>query len=83
MMNLYLLSQEENINYDTFDSMVVCAKNKVIAKSFHPFGDGKIFEENEKWPSWAITKKGIKISLIGKASKKQLSGIICTSFNAG
>ena len=31
-MNIYLISQEKNSGYDTYDSAVVCAENEEAAK---------------------------------------------------
>lgn len=36
-LNLYLLTQDENNGYDTFDSCVVAAYNEEDAKCIHPF----------------------------------------------
>lgn len=35
-MNLYLISQTENIGYDTYDSAVVCAESEEEAKNIYP-----------------------------------------------
>jgi len=35
-MKLYLISQNVNNDYDTFDSAVVCAENEEKAKRVHP-----------------------------------------------
>ena len=35
-MNLYLISQDENIGYDTYDSAVVAAKSEKDARTIHP-----------------------------------------------
>jgi hypothetical protein len=35
-MNLYLISQDENDDYDTFDSAVVAAKNEEDARTINP-----------------------------------------------
>lgn len=82
-MNLYLLSQEENNDYDTYDSCVVCAKSKADAIKIGP--DGKPLEEelSGSWNVWALTKEGVKCELIGKANSKQKRGVILASFNAG
>ena len=38
-MNLYYVWQDENNDYDTYDSFVVCAENEEEAKNTHPDGD--------------------------------------------
>ena len=35
-MNLYYVSQSKNSDYDTFDSMVVCAPDEDTARRIHP-----------------------------------------------
>lgn len=35
-MNLYLISQYDNMGYDTYDSAVVVAKNEQEAREVHP-----------------------------------------------
>ena len=35
-MNLYLLRQIDNRGYDTYDSMIVCAKCENAAKNIYP-----------------------------------------------
>ena len=38
-MNLYLISQNKNVNYDTFDSAIVAARTNKEARMIHPDGD--------------------------------------------
>ena len=35
-MNIYLISQKENNDYDTYDSAVVVAPNEEVARRIHP-----------------------------------------------
>ena len=35
-LNLYLLTQDDNNDYDTFDSMIVVAENEEQARMIHP-----------------------------------------------
>lgn len=37
-MNLYLIWQDENNDYDTYDSAIVCAKSGDEAVKIHPSG---------------------------------------------
>ena len=74
MKNLYLISQEENNGWDTFDSAVVCAKSAAEAKQIVP-GYG--------FDSWA-SPQFVTVEYLGKAkSKIKLGSVICASFNAG
>lgn len=76
-MRLYLLKQNVNNDYDTFDSCVVAAKSADEARLISP----------DKWPdscspAWA-KPKDVKVKLIGTAGKGIEKGIILSSFNAG
>jgi hypothetical protein len=47
-MNIYLVSQTLNNDYDTFDSMVVVAPNEIAARQIHPSKD-VTHVKNGKW----------------------------------
>jgi hypothetical protein len=48
-MNIYLLSQSESYNYDTYSSCVVCAENEKEARRIHPRNYSDVFyDENKK-----------------------------------
>lgn len=101
-MNLYLLSQEINNGYDSYDSFVVAAESEEEARKIHPseyvthstdekwYGTRGVapFEEydteNGNYGTWVPRTEidKIKVVLLGKASEG-ITGIICTSFNAG
>ena len=80
-MKLYLLSQNENKGYDTYDSMVVCAENKDDAITIHP--NGSVFFENDFDSTWASNSSSILCEEIGDANESQKRGIVIASFNAG
>jgi len=79
-MKLYLISQDENDNYDTYDSAVVAARTQKGARSIHPGYD--------KWPEknnyvWCSSPEMVKVEYLGEAKKGTKEGRICSSFNAG
>jgi hypothetical protein len=88
-MNLYLISQDVNTGYDTYDSAVVAAPSEEDARLIHP--NGKRFDEIEKESEpylkniyiteWCKSEK-VTVKLIGVAVEG-FSGVICSSFNAG
>lgn len=93
-MKLWLISQEENTGYDTYDSAVVAADNEAGARLIHPDGhewrngdwciqraDGTWFEEY--CHTWASSPDQVQVQLIGEAVEGTNSGVICASFNAG
>lgn len=78
-MNLYLLSQDENNGYDTYDSVVVAAKSENDARNIKP--DGSVW--GARYSAWCPSPDDVTVQLIGKAVKGTTQGIICASFNAG
>lgn len=81
-MNLYLISQDQNDDYDTYDSAVVCAESEDDAMAMHP--NGSVCE----WPvtgftTWAFSQDAIVVKLIGVAGNEIPRGVVCASFNAG
>ncbi len=89
-LKLYLISQEQNRGYDTYDSAVVAAYSEHEATLIHP--SEYIFDENEpveykRWDyfhrSWATDPTHVTATLIGDAIDCEPNSVICASFNAG
>lgn len=89
-MNIYLISQTENLGYDKYDSAVVVAESEEQAKSIHP--SGRLFdpdaEDYLRWDytfsSWASNPENVKATWIGTAGSHLNAGhVVCASFNAG
>lgn len=76
-MNLYLISQDTNSDWDTYDSAIVAADNVAEARRTHPGG-----EESDYEGSWA-SFEDIRVRLIGEAAPRIEKGVVCASFNAG
>lgn len=75
MSKIYLISQNENTDYDTYDSAVVVADSEEVAKMIQP--------SPYSYCSWASPEK-VKVSYIGEADERFKTGdVICASFNAG
>ena len=54
-MNIYRLTQTDNVGYDSYDSMVVVAENEKDARRIHP---NQILEvrgdlDRDEWFTWA------------------------------
>ena len=83
-MNIYLLEQKENDDYDTYDSCVVLAETEDEARMLHP--DKSIYH-TKPWEgtafTWASKPEYVKVTLIGVASIERDDPFICKSFNAG
>lgn len=77
-MNIYLLSQSDNVDYDTFDSMVVIAANEDDARHMRPSGSW----EDNIWNSWADKPENVDVEFIGTTEADE-PRVVCASFNAG
>lgn len=79
-MKLFLLTQEVENGWDTFDSMIVAAKNEKEARLITPpngeFG-------RTPYTCWAHSPEQVQVKLIGTAVKDTPAGIVLASFNAG
>lgn len=91
-MKLWLISQDANNDYDTYDSAVIAAPDEASAKTRHPGGD--YFWKEGAWRysdgkpqfgqgSWAPPEL-VTAKCVGEAAPDiALGEIICASFNAG
>lgn len=80
-MNLYLLRQNENSGYDTYDSCVVAARTPDDAAQIHPSTYcEKCWDQSG---SWASTPENVSVEYIGKAATGTVRGVVLASFNAG
>jgi hypothetical protein len=98
-MRLYLLSQDENTDYDTYDSAVVVACSREEAQGIHPSSDDYEWDyEVNKWRytygnksfvstrypgRWVSHIKNVEVKEIGEAGDDISKGVVCASFNAG
>lgn len=83
-MKLYLISQNENRGFNTFDSMVVCAESEESAKQILP---SPSFSWDDKSDldslGWASSPDNVNVEYIGEASDHLKVGVVCSSFNEG
>lgn len=79
ILKLYLISQEENCTYDTYDAVVVAAYDEADARSYNPDIGGW----GSKYSSWCSSLSSVKIQYLGKAAAGITAGEILASFNAG
>ncbi len=75
-LNIYLISQDVNKEYDTYDSAVVIAENEDDARIIHP---GCTFDNFYTWAN----PNNVKVKLVGTALPDLKRGVVCASFNAG
>ena len=94
-MNIYLISQTKNKDYDSYDSAVVVAESEYEASLIHPDDgikmrvDCKGFFMNQDKDKcrydWVVNVKDVYAELIAEnvVGVHQYARIICASFNAG
>lgn len=80
-MNLYLIEQDTNETYDTYDSAIVVANNEAEAVAIHPSGNDSWKGDDEKYGSWT-DKENVKAVLVGTTDIKK-AGVLLASYNAG
>jgi len=80
-LNLYLISQDVNNGYDTYDKAVVAAPDEDTARNIHP-GWEDMAEAGREFSSWCVAEK-VKVELIGEAAEDIDQGVVCASFLAG
>lgn len=83
-MKLFLIKQNKNNDYDTYDSAVVAAPDADAARLIHPTGDNSDFDA--RWSgSWVKLENiaDVEVEYLGEAKKGTEQGVICASFNAG
>ena len=82
-MKLYLLSQDKNEGYDTYDSAVVAAGSEKEARLIHPAGSEHPWSGVESgYQAWC-NAVDVKVHYLGEADDSVYSGVVCASFNAG
>ena len=74
-MNIYLISQNVNDGYDTFDAAVVAAPDEETARNMKPGGSDYDLD------TWCKPEH-VKVELIG-TTERQHRYIFLASFNAG
>ena len=91
-MNIYLLSQSVNNDYDTWDSCVVIAKDEEEARMTHPYYRFFNDDPNDEYNNWDgidrsyggwCDAKYVSVELIGTAADGMERQVVCSSFNAG
>jgi hypothetical protein len=93
-MNLYLISQDTEIDYDTFDSAVVCARSAKDARTLYPGARGggvlpphpaNVRIPQEPAPrDWVNDPNAVTVQYLGKAKRTtKTPRVVLASFNAG
>jgi len=83
-MKLFLVSQNQNNDYDTYDSFVVACETEDEARNKHPWGY-QMTQEHwcETFSDWCSSVDYVNVKYLGEADKSLEKGVVCASFNAG
>lgn len=84
-LNLYLISQDFNNDYFTYDSAVVVARDAETARNTYPGDIDDVRVEDDKGDyffAWC-RPEDVKVTLLGEANEAIAPGIVCASYNAG
>jgi hypothetical protein len=84
-MKLFLIAQDENNGWDTYDSAVVAAEDEEQARQINPRNGWPMTERdwNRDYSDWCSTPERVRVQLLGVAEEDTEAGVICASFNAG
>ena len=82
-MKLWLISQDAERGYDTYDSAVVAAETEDQARMIHPDGHDESRWEDKRFLTWAAEPFLVKVEYLGEAKPGTEKGLILASFNAG
>ena len=80
-MKLFLISQDQNTDYDTYDSAVVSAPDEEIARQMDP-STGKPNDWSDRYSPWCDGPQHVIVRYLGEVADME-QGIVCSSFNAG
>jgi len=81
-MKLWLITQDVNRGYDTYDSAVVAAEDRDAARLIDPSNRGWDRPWNS-YDSWCQSPQQVAVEYLGEAKNGTKEGIILASFNAG
>ena len=85
-MKLWLISQNVNNGYDTFDSAVVAAGTEAEAKQIDPssvWGGLDLIGADKYSCNWVSLADDVNCECIGIATEGTEKSVICASYNAG
>jgi len=83
-MKLFLISQSQHDDYDTYDAAVVIAENEEEARNMNPSDGESMTEEDWKrsFSTWCNSPEHVKVEYLGESVSDE-KGVVCASFNAG
>jgi hypothetical protein len=80
-MQLFLISQDQNKGYDTYDSAVVAAPDEETARQMNPETGSPVKDWKRNYSSWCNGPEHVTVRYLGEAVDVE-QGVVCSSFNA-
>ncbi len=86
MKYLFKIKRTDVVDYDEYDSAVVCASNTLHAQKIHP-ASGDVFPTGH-WAhdianTWPVVPTDLKVEYLGVACEGiEIGSVVCASFNA-
>lgn len=82
-MNLYLISQSVNNDYDTYSGAIVKAIDADTARCMSPYNGEEIKDWETVSHLWCNSPDDVDVMLIGIACEGAGAGLVLASFHAG
>lgn len=86
-MKLWLITPNQPLGHDTYDSAVVAAKTMEDAQKVHPSSlhesNESAWEWSKKYGDWVHQPDQVTAELIGTTNKYTAGQVVIASFNAG
>lgn len=84
-LKLFLVSRDDKIGYDTYDSFVVCASDIEEAINTHPEGGTIDWDRDRSWCGlvWCDDVQRLSVKYLGIATGSLKKGVVCSTFKAG
>lgn len=82
-MKLFLISQNENEAWDTYDAAVVCAPDAKTAANMNPQTGQPMNWLSTERPEWCSGPQKVEVRYLGEACDDIAPGIICASYGGG
>jgi hypothetical protein len=83
---IYLVSQDEVVEDDFFDSFVCIARSEEEARDTNPWKDASPIDWDNQpeahYSDWATRRDAVKVKLLGVALHDSTPGVVCASYNA-
>jgi hypothetical protein len=81
-MKLFLITQEENKDWDTYQGAIVCADDDVEARNMNP-SSGEPMDWSDRRYDWCSTPEAVTVKYIGEPAAGLEKGVILSDYKAG